>query len=116
MKILFICCAGMSSSLVVKRLEDYITQLNTSNDKKINLTIEAIPLDKFKDFTSDYSLILLAPQIAYKLKDFKSLISSKDKSTPVGVVKGLDYGLLKVDNILSSALQLLAESDHSTSH
>ncbi|MGL4760544.1 MAG: PTS sugar transporter subunit IIB [Sarcina sp.] len=110
MKILFICCAGMSSSLVVKRLEDYIKQLNASNDKKINLSIEAIPLDKFKDFNSDYSLILLAPQIAYKLKDFKSLVSNKNEIIPVGVVKGLDYGLLKVDNILSSALQLLSEN------
>ncbi|MGL4655782.1 MAG: PTS sugar transporter subunit IIB [Sarcina sp.] len=111
MKILFICCAGMSSSLVVKKLEDYIKLLNSSNENKINLTIEAIPLDKFKNFNDDYGLILLAPQIAYKLKDFKSLASSKNISIPIAVVKGIDYGLLKVDNILSSALQLLSERD-----
>jgi PTS system cellobiose-specific IIB component len=97
----------MSSSLVVKKLEDYIEILNSSSEKKITLSIEAIPLDKFKDFNGDYNLILLAPQIAYKLKEFKSLTSSKNKSIPVEVVKGLDYGLLKVDNILSSALHLL---------
>lgn len=111
MKILFICCAGMSSSLVVKKLEDHIKILNSSAENKINLTIEAIPLDKFRSVNDDYNLILLAPQIAYKLKDFKSITSSKDKSIPVAVVKGLDYGLLKVENILSAALQLLSEND-----
>ncbi|MGL5576348.1 MAG: PTS sugar transporter subunit IIB [Sarcina sp.] len=111
MKILFICCAGMSSSLVVKKLEDYIKILNSSPENKIDLAIEAIPLDKFRYLDDDYNLILLAPQIAYKLKDFKSLTSKKNKSIPVAVVKGLDYGLLKVDNILSFALQLLSEND-----
>lgn len=111
MKVLFICCAGMSSSLVVKKLEDHIKILNSSENNKINLTIEAVPLDKFKKLNDDYELILLAPQISYKLKEFKSLTSSKNKSIPVSVVKGIDYGLLKVDNILSSILQLLSEND-----
>ncbi|MGL4741219.1 MAG: PTS sugar transporter subunit IIB [Sarcina sp.] len=106
MKILFICCAGMSSSLVVKRLEDYIKQLNDSKTN-LNISIEAIPLDKFKFVADDYSLILLAPQIAYKLKDFKTLMLESNKDVPVGVVKGLDYGLIKVENILKSALKLL---------
>ena len=111
MKVLFICCAGMSSSLVVKKLEDYIKILNSSENTRINLVIEAVPLDKFKNLNDDYELILLAPQIAYKLKEFKSLASSKNKSIPVSVVKGIDYGLLKVDNILSSIMQLLSEND-----
>ena len=110
MKILFICCAGMSSSLVVKKLEDYIDTLKSSNTTNLNLTIEAIPLDKFKNVKDDYDIILLAPQIAYKLKEFKKLISDKNKSIPVSIIKGLDYGLLRVDNILSSALLLIKES------
>lgn len=110
MKILFICCAGMSSSLVVKKLEEHIDNLKSLKQCNLDLTIEAIPLDKFRDVKNDYDIILLAPQIAYKLKEFKKLVSDKRLAIPVSVIKGLDYGLLRVDNILSSALHSINEN------
>lgn len=110
MKILLICCAGMSSSLLVKKLENHIAVINSSCDKNLNLSIEAIPLDKFKTFPNNYDLILLAPQIAYKLREFQKLVLKKNKVIPVDVIKGIDYGLLKVDNILNTALALMDNS------
>lgn len=107
MKILFICCAGMSSSLVVKKLEDHITTLNSSNEEYLDLSIEAVPLDKFRSFKDDYDLILLAPQIGYKLKEFKNFSLNKEKKIPVEIVNGLNYGLLRVDKILEDSLNLI---------
>lgn len=107
MKILFICCAGMSSSLVVTKLEKHIEFINSSKEQKINVTINAVPLDKFRLSTDDYDIILLAPQIAYKLREFQKLTSKKKRTIPVDVIKGIDYGLLRVDNILNNALSLV---------
>ena len=107
MKILFICCAGMSSSLLVKKLEDYIRDFNTSNNNSLNITIEAIPLAQHVKVIDDYDLILLAPQIGYKLKEFKNLLNNKNKHIPIAIVKGMDYGLLRVENILQDSLKLI---------
>lgn len=107
MKILFICCAGMSSSLLVKKLEDYIREFNASNNNNLNITIEAIPLAQYVKVVNDYDLILLAPQIGYKLKEFKKLLDNKNKHIPIAVVKGMDYGLLRVENILQDSLALI---------
>lgn len=107
MKILFICCAGMSSSLVVRKLENHIEDLKRSKKLDLNLIIEALPLDKVRNTFIDYDLILLAPQIAYKLKDFKRIILLKNFDIPISVVQARDYGLIKVEKILQDALVLI---------
>lgn len=107
MKILFICCAGMSSSLVVRKLQNHIEDLKKSEKIKTDIIVDAIPLDKFRNNLNDYDLILLAPQIAYKLKEFKKIILLKDFKVPISVVHGRDYGLIKVEKILEDALSLI---------
>lgn len=98
MKILFICCAGMSSSMLVEKLKNYLKDFN--DEKSSSIEIEAIPLDKVNFSKIDCDLILLAPQIGYKLREFKLRVASKF-NIPIKIIPGRDYGLFNVENIVN---------------
>lgn len=104
MKILLICCAGMSSSLLMEKLKDHLKELRTI--KNISLEIEALPLERFMFSKIDYDLILLAPQIGYKLKEIKTSLSNKI-NIPIEIIPGRDYGLFNVENIINFSLNLI---------
>lgn len=102
MKILFICCAGMSSSLLVEKLKDYLNEFKRKNP--FSIEIEAIPLDRVNFSKMDCDLILLAPQIGYKLREFKIRVSNK-LNIPIEIIPGRDYGLFNVENIVNLCIK-----------
>ena len=59
MKILLICAAGMSTSILMKKMEQY------ANDQGIDLDIKAVGLMDYQDYAQDYDVILLGPQVSY---------------------------------------------------
>ena len=77
MKILLICAAGMSTSILMKKMEQY------TNDQGIDLDIKA-----------DYDVILLGPQVSYKLDSVKETVSK-----PVATIPAMDYAMGDCKNI-----------------
>jgi len=98
-KILLLCSAGMSTSMVVKKMRESAEKGNLS------VHIDAQGVETFPDYLSEYDLFLLGPQIRFKKDELQKL------ATPVGktveVINMIDYGMVKGDKILSDALALL---------
>lgn len=89
MKVMLVCTAGMSTSLVMKKIESYAK----ANQKEISLI--AYPLQEYQEHVGEYDLMLLGPQISYRLSEIQ-----KQVSIPVMVIDGLDYALGNAANIM----------------
>ncbi|MCP1437287.1 PTS system cellobiose-specific IIB component [Erwinia persicina] len=98
-KILLCCSAGMSTSMVVQRMEKAAVKLG------IDTKIQAVGMEEFSEKIADFDCCLLGPQIKYKLNDFQKCAAEYHK--PVAVINTMDYGMLNGEKILQSALSLI---------
>lgn len=98
-KILLCCAAGMSTSMVVQRME------KSAKEKNISVEINAVGLDEFVEKIADYDCCLLGPQIKYKLADFRPLAEELNK--PIAVINIMDYGMMNGEKILAEALLMI---------
>ncbi|MCI9048825.1 MAG: PTS sugar transporter subunit IIB [Coprobacillus sp.] len=99
MNILLVCAAGMSTSLLVNRMND------AAKAKGIELNIEAHPVGSIDSYGEQADVILLGPQVRYELKNVQK--SYPDK--PVEVIQMQDYGMMNGAKVLDRALQLLGK-------
>lgn len=98
-KILLLCSAGMSTSIVVKKMREAATS------KGIEVEIDAFGLEKFHENLDKWDLFLLGPQVRFKKDDFNKEASKIGKK--VEVINQLDYGMMKGEKILDWALTLV---------
>ena len=56
MKILLVCAAGLSTSILMKKLEKYAEQ------NGIELDIDAVGIGEYQETCADYDVLLLGPQ------------------------------------------------------
>lgn len=98
-KILLLCSAGMSTSIVVKKMKE------ASDKKGIETEINAVGLEMFQDNLDKYDLFLLGPQVRFKQADFAKIAGEVGKK--VEVINQLDYGMMKGEKILDWALTLI---------
>ncbi|ORM57541.1 PTS sugar transporter subunit IIB [Pantoea rodasii] len=98
-KILLCCSAGMSTSMVVQRMQKAATQLG------LEAKIDAVGMEEFSEKIAEYDCCLLGPQIKYKLADFER--QAQEYHKPVTVINTMDYGMLNGEKILQSALALI---------
>lgn len=96
-KILLCCSAGMSTSMVVKKMRA------AAESKNIDVEINAIGSEEFDANITEYDCFLLGPQIKYKLEDFKARVDGK----PIAVINQMDYGMMKGEKILTDALAMI---------
>ena len=76
MKVLLICAAGMSTSILMKKMEQY------ASDQGFELAIKAVGLMEYQDYVNDYDVVLLGPQVSYKLDSVKSTVTKPAASIP----------------------------------
>lgn len=98
-KILLCCAAGMSTSMVVKKMNQ------SASERGIEAHIEAVGLEEFECNLSNFDCVLLGPQIKYKLADFKEKADAVNK--PISVMNQMDYGMMKGGKILDDAIAML---------
>lgn len=102
---IFLCCAaGMSTSIVVKKMKQAAT------DKGIDAEIIAVAIEEFESTLSIYDCCLMGPQIKYKYEEFRKLGEALGK--PVAVINNMDYGMLNGDKILDFALKLISDNNN----
>lgn len=99
-RILLICDMGMSTSLVVKRMQE------AAIEQEIDTFIEAKGSQEFEDNVTEFDCFLIAPQISYKLNDFQLVANTYSK--PIALINMMDYGMTDGKKILSQALELIA--------
>lgn len=100
MKILLMCAAGMSTSLLVSKMEKYAKEKGIEN-----ILIKAEPVEDLEKHIDNYDVFLLGPQVKYKEKWVKEIVEARGKkytNIPPQV-----YGLVDGKKTLELALNLL---------
>ncbi|HAS02153.1 MAG TPA: PTS sugar transporter subunit IIB [Brevibacillus sp.] len=98
MNIVLCCSAGMSTSLLVTRMEE------AAKEQGIEATIWAISADDMRDNWDKAEVVLLGPQIRYKLAEFKK--EGEARNIPVDVISPVDYGMVNGQKVLEAALHM----------
>ncbi|HWI60505.1 MAG TPA: PTS sugar transporter subunit IIB [Symbiobacteriaceae bacterium] len=99
MKILLVCAAGMSTSLLVQKMQKAATARN------INVEIVAHASPDFEEIFRQFDVILLGPQVRFRKDDWGPLAEAA--GIPLGVISPMDYGIMNGDKVLDSALNML---------
>lgn len=96
-KIRLFCSAGMSTSLLVSKMQE------AAKSKNIDVDIFAYPEAEVNEKGKEADIILLGPQIKYRLNAIKEIYPDK----PVDVIEMRMYGLMDGNAVLEKALKLL---------
>lgn len=97
--IVLFCSAGMSTSLLVTKME------KAAKDKGIEVTINAYPEAEISKRLSCVDVVLLGPQVRYALAKAKKICD--EKNIPIDVINSRDYGLMNGEKVLEQALNLV---------
>lgn len=98
-KILLLCSAGMSTSIVVKKMKEAAIK------NGVESKIEAVGLEQFHNKLSEYDVFLLGPQVRFKRDELNEVANEVGKK--VEVINSMDYGMMKGEKILDYALSLI---------
>lgn len=97
MNILLCCSAGMSTSLLVTKMQQY------AKEKGVEANIWAVSVDEVGKEIDKADVVLLGPQIKF----LKGEVEPLAKGKPLGIIPMKDYGMLNGENVLNFALELL---------
>ena len=95
-KIMLVCNAGMSTSLLVQKMQA------EAKSRGLDIEIEARPMAEAMEALDTADVLLLGPQIGYAKGDFE-----KATDKPVDVIAMVDYGRMNAPKILDDALAKL---------
>lgn len=99
--IMLVCSAGMSTSLLVSKMEK--AALSKNFESKI-FAVSSSEADS-KINSEDPDIILLGPQVRFMLEDFKGKV--KEKNIPVSVIDMRDYGVMNGEKVLNDTILLM---------
>lgn len=98
-RILLVCSAGMSTSLLVSKMRAAACEQGIETD------IHAVAEAELKDHSEKVDVVLLGPQVRFLLSKMKA--SLEPKGIHVAVINSVDYGTMNGENVLKHALELL---------
>jgi len=98
-RILLFCSAGMSTSLLVTKMQ------KAAQVKGLEIAIDAFPEAEMASHIDEADIVLLGPQIRFALGRAKKLCD--EKSIPLEVINSIDYGMMDGEKVLEKALKLI---------
>ncbi|HEI8866329.1 TPA: PTS sugar transporter subunit IIB [Serratia odorifera] len=98
-KIMLCCSAGMSTSLLVKKM------VEEADRRGLDVDIKAFGVAEFEQQVANYQVVLLGPQVKYMQKDLQSTASAY--GIQVVPINMMDYGMQKGAAVLDFALSLI---------
>ena len=98
MVIRLFCAAGMSTSLLVKKMEE------AAKEKGKDADIAAYPFSEMERMLDGVDVALLGPQVGFQLGRAKEIC--EPKGVPVDVIPMMDYGMCNGMNVLKFAYKL----------
>jgi cellobiose PTS system EIIB component len=99
MSILLCCSAGMSTSLLVTKMEA------AAKEQGIECKIWAEGVDAVKNHIAQADVLLLGPQVRFMLPTMKKL--GEENNIPVEAINPIHYGTINGAEVLKTALQLI---------
>lgn len=99
-KILLVCAAGMSTSMLVNRMKE------SAAAQKIDVEINALAISEAKEkiINNEVDIVMLGPQVRFQKKEIEDAAQGK---IPVEVIDMASYGKMDGQAVLSKTLQLL---------
>lgn len=98
-KVLLVCAAGMSTSLLMNKMRDYASSVG------YEMEVEAHPVSDVADKGKEADVILLGPQIRFNLNKVKGLFPDK----PVEAVDIQAYGTMNGEKVVEHVKALLGD-------
>ncbi|MFC0562099.1 PTS sugar transporter subunit IIB [Halalkalibacter alkalisediminis] len=99
MNILLCCAAGMSTSLLVTKME------KSAAEQGIEAKIWAVSAESVPNNIDQADVLLLGPQVRYLLTQMKKY--ETEKNIPVDVINPVHYGTCNGAEVIKSAKALL---------
>lgn len=97
-KILLVCSAGMSTSLLVTKMQ------SAAAEKGVEVEIQALPVAECATVIDSVDIVLLGPQVRYQKPQVDKLVNGR---IPVEVIDMRLYGTMNGKAILEETLTKL---------
>ena len=97
--IMLVCSAGMSTSLLVVKMEE------AAREKGLDINIFAVSEAEANQHYGKIGVLLLGPQVRYLKKKLDKAL--KPLNIPVEVINSMHYGTLNGKAVLEAALDLM---------
>lgn len=97
-KILLVCSAGMSTSMLVEKMQD------TANKEGKDYEVEALALSEAETKVDEVDVILLGPQVRFQKAQVEKVANGK---VPVDVIDMQQYGMMDGEGVLKHAESLM---------
>lgn len=98
-KIVLFCSAGMSTSALVRRMEDAAKEIG------YEVTVEAHSVSDAARLGADADVVLLGPQVRFNLDNVKKQLPDK----PVDVIGMRDYGTMNGAAVIAQVKEILGD-------
>ncbi|MDO4666716.1 MAG: PTS sugar transporter subunit IIB [Streptococcus sp.] len=100
--IMLVCAAGMSTSLLVTKMQ------KAAEEKGLDRDIFAVASTEADEVlaTKNIDVLLLGPQVRFLVDQFKEKVA--DKGIPVESIPMADYGMMNGPKVLELAEKLMA--------
>ncbi|EUJ32417.1 PTS system lactose/cellobiose transporter subunit IIB [Listeria floridensis FSL S10-1187] len=102
--IMLVCSAGMSTSLLVTKMQKAAENAGTETDI---FAVSASEADHSLE-TKDVDVLLLGPQVKFMLDQFSQKVASR--GIPIDVINMTDYGMMNGEKVLAQAEKLILEN------
>lgn len=99
--IMLVCSAGMSTSLLVSKMQ------KSAEKQGIDADIFAVGAGEVDNTLADkhVDVLMLGPQVRFMKNQFEEKVEGKD--IPVEVINMQDYGMVNGEKVLEAALALI---------
>ncbi len=98
-KIILICSAGMSTSILVQKMK------KVASEKGLEFDITAYPESNAQEHYDGCSIVLLGPQVRYLLNKVKKDVEGKN--IKVDVIDTVSYGRMDGEAVINQINKLL---------
>ena len=102
--IMFVCAGGMSSSLVVSKMQ----KAAEAYDMEIELWATGVGRGaetlKVRD---DIDYLLVGPQVRYSISELEKVVADYERKTIIQIADMRDYGMVDGEKILRNTLEVL---------
>ncbi len=104
-KILLVCSAGMSTSLLMTKMQ------KSAQEKGINAEVTAMSSNEATKLLAKQKVdvLLIGPQVRFMKGKFEKLVADTD--IPVAVIDMKDYGKMDGEKVLATALELIKNKE-----
>lgn len=99
--IVLLCNMGLSTSALMKKMQDY------ADDIGFDVTINAYPANEATKVGQTADCILLGPQISYQLEAVKKQLPDK----PVAAIDMQAYGMMDGKKVIEQSKKIMAIGD-----